>query len=214
MKNVEKGPKIEKPVKSKEKTVEEKNRERRAQARFTIKTVGFHERYEEDLGVPISKEVLGETVLDLGAGYSTDFSRYAAKKGIKVHSLSESFSDERYRKLLKEHVGKKSKKKFPFVAGLAQELPFKSNSFDSVLSLWAIPAYLETSKEEYEAAFKEIVRVLRPGRRAYLGPVKAKEGIEIIEKLKKEFKKEKFADIKLERNNTIIMSKPKEAIED
>lgn len=205
--------KFKKEAEDKEKIAEEKSRARQAQARFAMKTMGFFERYKRFLGIPISRKFLGETVLDLGAGYSGELPEHAARRGIKVYSLSESFSDEHYRKLLKKHLSSKLNKKFPFTAGLAQELPFKSNSFDSVLSCWAIPMYLETNKEEHEAAFKEIVRVLKPGGKAYLGPLGADEfeyRKEIVEKLKQEFKEEKFANIKLNKRNVVVISKPKE----
>ncbi len=187
-----------------------RRREVAEKARVTYGTV---ERYEEEMGIPITKEFLGENVLDLGSGFSADFPKEAAKKGIKVYSLSESLSRKAVRDILKTSLKPSGKtlKDIPFTGGLAQELPFKSNVFDSVVSSYAIPMYLEAKKEEYELAFREIVRVLKAGRKAYLCPkYSGRIDPEILEKLKKDFKKQKFADIDLETGDTIIMTKPKE----
>ena len=123
------------------------------------------DEYEQVLEIPITKEFVGKTVLDLGSGETGQLAKAAAKREIDVYSLSGAWGSEKYRKILKEGFSKNA------VAGLAQELPFKSDTFDSVLSSWAIPMYLEKNKREYEASFREIARVLKPGGKAYLAPI-------------------------------------------
>ncbi|MCK4816841.1 hypothetical protein KA005_13815, partial [bacterium] len=102
-----------------------KNARRREEAEKAMVTAGTIRRYAEEMGVSITKEFLGETVLDLGSGYSDDFQREAAKKGIKVYSLSEALSREGIRNRIKavlkrKYKGKKTLEDIPSVAGLAQ----------------------------------------------------------------------------------------------
>lgn len=193
---------------------DEKDRiRRREKAERATVTSGTVWRYEEGMGIPITKEFLGETVLDLGSGFSGDFPEKAAEKGIKVYSLSESLSRKAVRNILKPSLKLKGKRleDIPFVGGLAQELPFKSNVFDSVVSSYAIPMYLEAKKEEYKLALREIVRVLKAGKKAYLYPKgSVRVEPEILKELKKDFKKQKFADIDLETGDTIVVTKPEE----
>jgi len=136
----------------------------------------------------------------LGSGSRVNFAREAAKRGIQIYSLSSAFSDKYYRDLLKESwkEDKKLKEKSDklFIAGLAQELPFKSNIFDSVLSSWAIPMYLEKNRKEYETSFREIARVLKPGGKAYLAPIwEGWISPEFFHEIKEAFKEEGIADI-------------------
>jgi len=205
-------------IKIKKRTEDEKilkkTRERRKMAAdYAAKTSGSIDRYR-GLEIPITKEFLGEKVLDLGAGFSGDIPKYAAERGIKIYSLSESFSEDNIRSLLKERVGDKINKEFPFFAGLAQELPFKSNTFDSVLSVFSIPFYLDNKKREYKDTFKEIVRVLKPGGKAYLYPlplwIDDKTITKRMNEIRKNFLKEKVADIKLDDKKIIVSKLEKE----
>lgn len=68
----------------------------------------------------------------------------------------------------------------PSFAGLAQDMPFKSEVFDGVVSVYAVPYYLHDVREKYTeqtrlndkaligAAFNEMLRVLKPGGSAFL----------------------------------------------
>lgn len=55
------------------------------------------------------------------------------------------------------------------VAALSIALPFKEDSFDTVVSLFALPFWV--LPEDRDKSFREVVRVLKPGGRAYLAPV-------------------------------------------
>ena len=151
------------------------------------------EEYEEALEIPITKEFVGKTVLDLGAGRTGQMAKAAAERGIDVHLLSAAWNSKYYRRILKEGYSKNA------VAGLAQELPFKSDTFDSVVSSWAIPMYLENTKKEYEDSFREIARVLKPGGKAYLAPIyEGWVSSPFFQEIKKAFKKEGIADLDLQ----------------
>ena len=176
----------EKLNENKELAATAKHQRRRQVAEGSLTRDRSIEEYEEVLEIPITKEFLGKTVLDLGSGTRGRMAEAAAKRGIEVHLLSAAWNSKFYRKILKDEGFSKNA-----IAGLAQELPFKSNVFDSVLSSWAIPMYLENTKKEYEDSFREIARVLKPGGKAYLAPIyedwiKPRFFTEIKEALKKE----------------------------
>lgn len=63
-----------------------------------------------------------------------------------------------------------------FVRGEAEQLPFEREVFDTILSSFAVPnVYLGLAEEELEekmeAAFNEMIRVVKPGGHIYLGPI-------------------------------------------
>lgn len=57
------------------------------------------------------------------------------------------------------------------VAAEAQEMPFEDASFDTVLSLFAVP--LEVGRANYAQTYRGIFRILRPGGKCYLTPLNA-----------------------------------------
>lgn len=66
-------------------------------------------------------------------------------------------------------------------AGLAQRLPFRNASFDRVTSTWAFPTCLYDcggSNGAHVDGYSEILRVLKPGGMARLGPLRSLRQIE------------------------------------
>lgn len=121
----------------------------------------------------ISISDLGKTVLDLGSGRTERFARQAAKHGIKVFSLNPQLADhetsKRRQELISQDVWITDPDQKRTAAGISQNLPYANEAFDTVISAWAIPFNLH--KADYPASFKEIHRVLKPGGKAFIGPV-------------------------------------------
>lgn len=114
--------------------------------------------YEYKILLRITDEDLrGKTILDLGSGQQQKFATEVRERlDARVFSLDVDLKDP----------GKKP----AGVIGLFSKLPFVDGSFDLVVSVAAMPLYLH-SKSEMENAFQEVVRVLRRGGKAILGPV-------------------------------------------
>ncbi|HMS92338.1 MAG TPA: class I SAM-dependent methyltransferase [Candidatus Saccharibacteria bacterium] len=114
-------------------------------------------------------------VLDIGSGINETFSKEAAGHGVDVVSLNPNLIGEYNRILIKtqsEYGTEPSATEWlaQSVAGLAQELPFADNSFDTVISSAVFPVYIENENERLQI-LAEISRVLKPGGKAYLSPV-------------------------------------------
>ncbi len=193
---------LEEKINKDDQEIRAKSRARRMKAESSMFTDRPLEEYEHTLEIPITEEFLGKTVLDLGSGVTGKFARDVAKRGIDIYSLSGAWGSEKIRKAWKEELIKSEEGRKALgrsVAGLAQELPFKSNVFDSVLSSWAIPYHLddyEENRDEFEASFREIARVLKPGGKAYLAPVTERlVGLKCFNEIKNALKKEGLADI-------------------
>jgi len=165
--------------------------------------------YKEFLEIPITRKFLGEKVLDLGSGVSSRFTKEAAEQGIEIYSLSPAFIKPELRELRRG----KNLKDVP-TAGLAQNLPYKSNVFDSILSVWAIPAHLPQDKKNYIESFKEIVRVLKPGGKAFLAPiVPSIFDFDLANQAIREIKKEQPIKNRFKegrRGTILILTKPEE----
>jgi ubiquinone/menaquinone biosynthesis C-methylase UbiE len=165
--------------------------------------------YKEFLEIPITRKFLGEKVLDLGSGITGKFAKEAAEQGIEIYSLTPAL-------IKAEARGKRESKDFEDipVAGLVQNLPYKSNVFDSILSVWAVPAHLPEDEKDYIESFKEILRVLKPGGKAFLAPIVPSIvyfdlANEAIRKIKKEQPlKNKFKEGR--RGTILILTKPEE----
>lgn len=125
------------------------------------------DQYLDLLG--ITEHDLGNLVLDLGSGVSELFARKAQKRGIGVVTVNPKLSKEQARTTSSEAMKEDASYERKAVAALAQALPFKDNCFDSVVSVYAVPYYLAPS--DLSTVFKEIVRVLKPGGKAFLSPV-------------------------------------------
>lgn len=118
----------------------------------------------------------GKTVLDLGAGPGGRFAKDLKDSGInaRVISLSPDFSDEKQRDLLEPKLVDKIKKLLKgekaerplAVAGNAEQLPFKDESFDEILVLFSTSIY----SPEYDKWLPEICRTLKADGVGRIGP--------------------------------------------
>ena len=115
----------------------------------------------------ISLEDLGSHILDLGAGKDEAFSKGAAVQEKKVVSVNPRLLQEENRNFVKQDGNWQERS----IAGLAQNLPFKNAVFDSVVSLFAFPYWVHPT--EWKKSLKEILRVLKPGGRIYLKPMRS-----------------------------------------
>jgi SAM-dependent methyltransferase len=103
----------------------------------------------------IDKSDLQGLVLDIGSCFAEAFSREAAEEGIQVVSLNPHLASESSRMVAQygwQRGQSMSESITPWqrrsVAGLAQELPFADNTFDTIVSVAALPAYI--SPDDYE----------------------------------------------------------------
>jgi len=115
-------------------------------------------KYAEVLDLNID-EMKGKLVLDIGSGTSEKFAKEASKVEIKVVSISPRAKDD-------------TPSGTPLsVTGRVQEMPFRDNFFDYEVALFSVPYYLPLTKAEYTACFKEVIRTLKSGGKAYFSPV-------------------------------------------
>jgi ubiquinone/menaquinone biosynthesis C-methylase UbiE len=118
-------------------------------------------------------ELRGKKILDIGSSRHAKFAREAESKDIEVISLNPELAIEKVglKRAIKETAEQKG---LPGVAALAQELPFPDNTFDLEVSLYGVPGYLPKFVSEYQLAFQEIIRTLKPGGEAKLFPISDK----------------------------------------
>jgi ubiquinone/menaquinone biosynthesis C-methylase UbiE len=140
----------------------------------TAQTNRSFQEYRHYLDLPSEEELKNKLVLDIGSGLGGRFVKEAKFHGIKAVGLNPNLNKSGSR----EELDQKHDWTLPdveneklFVAGEAKKLPFKDNSFDAVVSLFAIPLYLPNRADDYKLVFNEIVRVLKPGGKAYLFPI-------------------------------------------
>ncbi|OGY64743.1 MAG: hypothetical protein A3I24_02425 [Candidatus Harrisonbacteria bacterium RIFCSPLOWO2_02_FULL_41_13b] len=76
--------------------------------------------------------------------------------------------------LIKKAVRELKSEQLPMVAGLSQELPFKDESIDLVISNHAVPWHILDSADKVSKSIKEMIRVLKPGGEIRLHPVDEK----------------------------------------
>ena len=113
----------------------------------------------------------GETVLDIGSGEQAIFANEANTNAVEVVSINPNWKNTALGtavRLPREYSSPCSKLA---VAAIAQQLPFQSESFGAVLSVWGVPAYLPESYDEFAITFREIGRVLTSNGVAVLYPV-------------------------------------------
>lgn len=121
------------------------------------------------LGLPrdgrLLEQLLGDTVLDIGSGIGW-FAKGVADNHIPTRVV------ELNPQLMSGGLSLLQGVEHQCVAGVVGSLPFADESFDCVVSLAAFPTvYNEAqvaSVEDYAQGYKEIWRVLRPGKRAFL----------------------------------------------
>ena len=119
-------------------------------------------------------ELDGKVVLDLGAGPESKFAKELEESGVntKVISLSPDFSEGKYSKKVRELLpdGK-------LVAAVGQDMPFKNETFDRIFALHVLHVGEHISNEVFLEIVHEIVRVLKKGGQAKLGPMLNMPGI-------------------------------------
>lgn len=124
------------------------------------------------LGIKES-DLRNKDILDLGSGNAHVAQGLSGKA--KVYSIdayltpvephkSPGDSTPRYGKEAYENAKSRA------VIGLAEQLPFKEESFDYVLALFSVPFH-SPDEIHLEQALREVVRVLKPNGEARLGPV-------------------------------------------
>lgn len=125
-------------------------------------------------------EMRNKKILDVGAGAGI-FSKHALKKGLDVtpvdplyflpegrdlyeKSTGSSWIERQYMKFMK--IQTENPQAF---AEIAQNLSFKSKSFDMLFSVYSSYFY-ELEMSELEKTFNESMRVLKPGGKLFLFP--------------------------------------------
>src|SRR3990167_9513199 len=112
------------------------------------------------------EDLEGKRVLDLGAGRDLNFARNLPEEGIhaEVVSLSPAFS------FLHPYIARDGAEAGKLaVAGMAEELPFKENTFDTVVMFY-VTLHIDTD-ERMAASLNEAVRVLKPEGVVYDRPL-------------------------------------------
>jgi|GEM_PF-4890996 SAM-dependent methyltransferase len=134
-------------------------------------------KYEEVLGFKRT-ELEGQTVLDLGAGPGGRFAKELSAAGVhaQVVSLSPDYANEKNRQLFERTLPEKLKSLLrpvseqpgrAAVAAWAESLPFKNESFERILALFSVSVW---SEGNYKQWLPEIIRVLKSGGEARIGP--------------------------------------------
>jgi SAM-dependent methyltransferase len=136
-----------------------------------------------------AEDLEGKRVLDLGAHKDETIARQLKARNINSHivSYSPDFSLEQYRD---KNV---SREKMPAVAGVAQQLPFRAESFDYILDLGGPSLYVYDS--ERLLYLQEVIRVLSKGGK-YLTHLSFKENVDEFDEVKI-LLEQQFKDIKI-----------------
>lgn len=111
-------------------------------------------RYRDDLQIG-SQTLARKTVLDLGCGPLGALCWFDAGMRVGVDELTHEYQEIGF---------PLERQPMLYVRGKAEDLPFPDGQFDSVLSVNALDHV-----ERFEAAIRELARVLKPGGRAFLG---------------------------------------------
>lgn len=137
-----------------------------------------------------------KTILDIGGG-----------KGNFAREVQDKFGKTRVYNL-DPHLEKEGTIKQ--VAGLAQELPFKNDTFDLIISFFAIPLHIEKSSDEI-IFFEEIFRTLKPGGQARIAPfVQTFNHMRSLKSAQiniREIFKESKLEIEMESHDVLVLKK-------
>jgi len=154
-----------------------------AKGRFIMKELyfGTTTRRNFEMYSAIFKKFLkkGNHILDLGTGQST-FVKEAQEKGINAVGLDAQYSRTRKNKPAfgknprDKNLSLEKQRDIPHVKALAQDLPFRSNSFDSVISLYGALFY-SRRPEHHQPALYEALRVVKPGKSVSYYPAQKPE---------------------------------------
>ncbi|MCX6815457.1 MAG: class I SAM-dependent methyltransferase [Candidatus Aenigmarchaeota archaeon] len=152
--------------------------------RYNNPTAKYMRSYEEK----IIKKYSGGRTIDIGCGTGQHLTLLNDVVGFDISS-----------KMLEE-ADKKSEA--PLVQGKAEQIPFKNNSFDTVICMFTV-----LNLAEYEIAVKEMNRILKLGGVAIASVVSRwKEQSSLLENLSKE-REEKITTVRIEgfrlRSNVI-----------
>jgi ubiquinone/menaquinone biosynthesis C-methylase UbiE len=163
-----------------------------------VKTDRDLEEYKKLLHFTDS-DIEGKRVLDLGSGSSCNFTKDVNNMLPSTEVISFDFSFNGIERSLfgPEKTGadqERSKQDLQNVEGLFTKLPFSNDSFDVVVSCAAMPLYLSTSEKVCEG-FQEVVRILKSGGKAFIGPVTYLVSIDPLEKHSVEEGKKLFEEI-------------------
>jgi ubiquinone/menaquinone biosynthesis C-methylase UbiE len=115
------------------------------------------------------EDIEGKNILDLGSGKKETFSKEAAVYGAKVSSLNPRLN-KWWVRMQAKNFGLDPYWQNKSVAGRAQELPYKTDSFDIILARWSVPALLRDDQEKL-SAFVEMIRVLKDGGKIFIYPI-------------------------------------------
>ncbi len=113
-----------------------------------------------------------------------------------LETLSEENAD-----LIKDSLQELKSEQLPAVTGLSQELPFKDESVDLIVSNHAVPWHISDNSEKISKSIEEMVRVLKPGGEIRLNPIN-EELYNIVKTAVEDAKRQK---IELEKQENLII---------
>ena len=126
----------------------------------------------------IEKDLKNKNLLDVGCGNGHDLVYYRDVLGANISGVDPS---EKQVALANERLGADFAK-----VGYDQEIPFSDNSFDILVSKWALQGFKDISK-----FYQEAIRILRPGgEMVVLATHPMRHFLEKTEKPRDYFKKE------------------------
>lgn len=165
------------------------------------------------------EEIAGKKILDIGAGIRK-FAKGAEDRGIKadIYSLDPMYSvlqKKSFAQCGNDNLVKRFKKNESFsikektVAALEENLPFKDNFFDMVVSEYCMPLYAFV-EEQIERFLLEVIRVLKNKGQARLFPfynINDERLFRFSDSLVKKLAQDKKIRIMKKENNLLVFEK-------